>query len=74
MLSHSMIVPQTVLPDDGTNCMGDLTPFDSRKILEASPDGCAHGARIFVGWDSVPTVSDRRPNLLWLLPSEARPR
>jgi hypothetical protein len=32
--------------------------------VESSVVTCAHGARMFVGWDSVPTGSGRRPNLL----------
>ncbi len=42
-----------------------------KAASESSPVGCVHGARIFVGWDSVPTGSgrvgsSRRPNLRWL--------
>jgi hypothetical protein len=40
-------------------------------LFESSVVTCAHRARIFVGWDSVPTGSGRRPNLLWLRPGAA---
>ncbi len=38
--------------------------FRASRRLESSVVTCAHGARMFVGWDSVPTGSGRRPNLL----------
>ncbi len=42
-----------------------------RRRVDCSAVRCAHGARIFVGWNSVPTGSGRRPNLLWLRPQAA---
>ncbi len=48
----------------------DTAAWESWR-LESSPVGCLHGARIIVGWDSVPTGSGRRPNLRWLRPEAA---
>ena len=71
VVTHSRAVGLSVLRSPARMWHCDPFCLRPKAALESSSVGCAHSARIFVGWDSVPTASGRRPNLLWLRPEAA---